>query len=53
MIEGFHIEVLLALTYVLFLMAVAFVLERLAHRSQKESGGLPQLGIHLIELQNS
>ena len=51
MIEGLHIEVLLALTYALFLMAVAFVLERLARRSQKRAEGYRNSGfIYFREL---
>jgi len=44
MIKGLHIEVILALTYALFLMAVAFVLERLARRSQKRAEGYRNSG---------
>jgi len=39
MIGGLHSEVFLALTYGLFLMAVAFLLEHLARRSQKRAEG--------------
>ena len=48
MIWGFHLEVLLALAYALFLMSVAFLLERLGRRSQKRAEGYCNLGIHLF-----
>jgi hypothetical protein len=44
MIGGLHIEVFLALSYALFLMAVAFVLERLARRSEKRAEGYRNSG---------
>jgi hypothetical protein len=44
MINGLHIEVFLALIYALFLMAVAFLLERLARRSQKRAEGYRNSG---------
>jgi len=51
MIGGLHTEVILALTYALFLMAVAFVLERLARRSQKRAEGYRNSGfIYFREL---
>jgi hypothetical protein len=43
-IWGVHLEVFLALAYALFLMGVAFLLERLAHRSQKRAEGYRHSG---------
>jgi hypothetical protein len=37
MILGVHVEVLLALVYALFLMAVAFLLELVARHSHKRA----------------
>lgn len=37
MIEGIHIEPLLAATYAIFLVAAAFVLEAIARHSQRRS----------------
>ena len=39
MIWGLHLEVFLAIAYALFLIGVAFLLERLAHRSRKRADG--------------
>jgi hypothetical protein len=39
MIQGVHLEVFLALAYALFLMGVAFLLERLARHSQRRAEG--------------
>jgi len=51
MIGGLHIEVFLALTYAVFLMTVAFLLERLARRSQKRTEGYRNSGfIYFREL---
>ena len=51
MTGGLHNEVFLALTYALFLMAVAFLLERLARRSQKRAEGYRSSGfIYFSEL---
>lgn len=44
MIWGVHLEVFLALAYALFLMGVAFLLERLARRSQKRAEGYRHSG---------
>ena len=44
MIWGVHTEVFLALAYALFLMGVAFLLERLARRSQKRAEGYRNSG---------
>jgi hypothetical protein len=44
MIRGVHLEVTLALAYALFLAAVAFLLERLARRSQKRADGYKNSG---------
>ena len=44
MIWGVHTEVFLALAYALFLMGVAFLLERLARRSQKRAEGYRHSG---------
>jgi len=44
MIWGLHLEVVLALAYSLFLMGVAFLLERLARRSQKRAEGYRNSG---------
>ena len=44
MIWGLHLEVFLALAYALFLMGVAFLLERLARRSQKRAEGYRHSG---------
>ena len=44
MIWGVHSEVFLALAYGLFLMGVAFILERLARRSQKRADGYRHSG---------
>lgn len=44
MIWGVHPEVFLALAYALFLMGVAFLLERLARRSQKRAEGYRHSG---------
>jgi len=43
-IWGVHLEVFLALAYALFLMGVAFFLERLARRSQKRAEGYRHSG---------
>jgi len=43
-IWGVHLEVFLALAYGLFLMGVAFLLERLARRSQKRAEGYRHSG---------
>jgi len=43
-IWGVHTEVFLALAYALFLMGVAFLLERLARRSQKRAEGYRNSG---------
>jgi hypothetical protein len=43
-IWGVHLEVFLALAYALFLMAVAFLLERLARRSQRRAEGYQHSG---------
>jgi len=43
-IWGVHLEVFLALAYALFLMGVAFLLERLARRSQKRAEGYRHSG---------
>jgi len=43
-IWGVHLEVFLALAYALFLMGVAFLLERLARRSQKRGEGYRHSG---------
>jgi len=43
-IWGLHLEVFLALAYALFLMGVAFLLERLARRSQKRAEGYRHSG---------
>ena len=51
MIFGVHLEVFLALAYALFLMSVAFLLERLARRSQKRAEGYRHSGfIYFREL---
>lgn len=51
MIWGVHTEVCLALAYALFLMSVAFLLERLARRSQKRAEGYRHSGfIYFREL---
>jgi hypothetical protein len=51
MIRGVHLEVFQALAYALFLMAVAFLLECLARRSQKRSEGYRNSGfIYFREL---
>ena len=51
MIWGVHLEVFLALAYALFLMGVAFLLERLARRSQKRAEGYRHSGfIYFREL---
>jgi hypothetical protein len=51
MIGGLHTEVFLALSYGLFLAAVAFLLERLARRSQKRAEGYRNSGfIYFREL---
>ena len=44
MIWGVHLEVFLALAYALFLMGVAFLLERLARRSQERAEGYRHSG---------
>jgi hypothetical protein len=44
MIWRIHLEVFLALGYALFLMGVAFLLERLARRSQKRTEGYRNAG---------
>jgi len=44
MILGIHLEVLLAVTYALFLMAVAFVLELVARHSHKRAADYRHLG---------
>jgi hypothetical protein len=44
MIWGVHLEVFLALAYALFLMGVAFLLERLGRRSQKRADGYRNSG---------
>ncbi|HKE06654.1 MAG TPA: hypothetical protein VKB48_02435 [Candidatus Acidoferrum sp.] len=44
MIWGVHLEVFLALAYALFLVGVAFLLERLALRSQKRAEGYRNAG---------
>ena len=44
MIWGIHLEVFLALSYALFLVGVAFLLERLARRSQKRAEGYHNAG---------
>jgi len=44
MIWRIHLEVFLALGYALFLMGVAFLLERLARRSQKRAEGYRNAG---------
>lgn len=44
MIFGVHIEVLLALSYALFLLAIAFLLEFLARKSQKRAEGYRNSG---------
>ena len=44
MIWGVHLEVFLALAYALFLMGVAFLLERLARRSQRRAEGYRHSG---------
>jgi hypothetical protein len=50
-IRGIHFEVLLALAYSLFLGGVAFVLERLARRTQKRAEGYRNSGfIYFREL---
>jgi len=50
-IRGIHFEVLLALSYSLFLGGVAFVLERLARRTQKRAEGYRNSGfIYFREL---
>jgi hypothetical protein len=43
-IWGIHLEVFLALAYALFLTGVAFLLERLARRSQKRADGYRNAG---------
>jgi hypothetical protein len=43
-IRGVHLEVLLALAYALFLIGVAFLLERLARRSQQRAEGYRHSG---------
>jgi len=43
-IWGVHLEVFLALAYALFLMGVAFLLERLARRSQERAEGYRHSG---------
>lgn len=51
MIRSVHFEVLLALTYALFLTGVGFLLERLARRSQKRAEGYRNSGfIYFREL---
>jgi hypothetical protein len=48
---GIHFEVLLALSYALFLMAVAFLLELFAHRSHRRAQGYRNSGfIYFREL---
>jgi len=44
LIWGVHLEVFLALAYALFLIGVAFLLERLARRSQKRAEGYQHSG---------
>jgi hypothetical protein len=44
LIWGVHLEVFLALAYALFLIGVAFLLERLARRSQKRAEGYRHSG---------
>jgi hypothetical protein len=51
MIWGMHVEVFLALIYALFLAGVAFLLERLARRSQRRAEGYRNSGfIYFREL---
>ena len=44
MIWGIHIEVILAIVYALFLSGVAFLFERLAHRTQERAEGYRHSG---------
>ena len=44
MMWGVHLEVFLALVYSLFLTGIAFLLERLARRSQKRAEGYRNSG---------